>query len=340
MTTLAQLKRLVGNPDAYAVQQDASKDFGYFPVREPLTDKLLAHHLDGQTTIGTYIGHKVAASTVARTLVFDIDTGDYGEAESIRNALLELGFPNPFTGIENSGRKGYHVWLPLQVYRPNTELRRVGRAVLALSGVACEVFPKQDEVRDLGNLVKLPGGIHRATGVVAEFLTNFPIPVPIFRWEGVLAGLPEEIRAKRGQSDTRFPCMEAIQTKGVAEGGRNNQLMHLAVMLRRAGVSDENVELVLRTTNERCLPPVDDDELHAIFNNSLTVGPLCSQLPEERQCGELCLSARLTGLYTRPGQLRHAADGSNVVVTVVGRKGNVIEFAHDDVGRMKAVLNE
>jgi hypothetical protein len=132
--------------------------------------------------------------------------------------------------------------------------------------------------------------------------------------------------------------MEAIQEEGVREGSRNIQLFHLATMLRRAGVSDDNVDLVVRRTNELG-DPLDEQELSLLLESSKMSGPLCSSLPEERQCGELCVRARTSGLYTRPGQLRFASDGENVVVTLVGRKGDVIEFSHDDVGKMKAVLN-
>ena len=81
-------------------------------------------------------------------------------------------------------------------------------------------------------------------------------------------------------------------------------------------------------------------ELRRIGRHVLAMagGPICSQLSEERQCGELCLMERTKGLYTRPQQLRHAGVGENVVVTVAARNGNVVEFEHDDVGKMKGVL--
>lgn len=346
--TLPQLRRMVGNPNAYARQMN---DGSWRPERRPLNDDVLRAHINGAITAGTYIGHSVGMEegpdgsaqqqTVARTLCFDIDDGDLEAAKRIGVALDELGIPilND-AGIEFSGKKGYHVWVVLQDYRPNRELRRVGRAALALAGVKCEVYPKQDTVRDLGNLVKLPGGIHRVTGKHNDFLVKVPRPLPIATWERVLADLPEEVHARRPASETRFPCMEAIQNEGVSEGSRNIQLFHLASMLRRAGVTDENVDLLVRQTNERSDPPLDDAELETLLASAGNSGPICSQLPEERQCGELCILARTRGLYTRPNQLRYAGIGEHVVVTVAGRKGNTIEFDHDDITRMKAVLRD
>lgn len=336
---LSQLRRLVGNPDAYAIQQ---KDGSYRPVREPLSDPVLQAHLATSVTVGTYIGHNVDGTSVARTLCFDVDTGDQAleQVSTIAVALeADLGVPAVCMGIEFSGKKGYHLWLPLQEPRPNFELRRVGRAALALAGVQCEVYPKQDTVRDLGNLVKLPGGKHMVSGKANDFITKAPLPLPITKWEAVLIQLPEEQYARRAASDSRFPCLTIIQEEGVQEGSRNIQLFHLATMLRRAGVSDDNVDLVVRKTNDAG-DPLDEDELSQLLESSKNAGPICSSLPEERQCGELCIRARTSGLFTRPGQLRWAAEGENVVVTLVGRDRNVITFSHDDVGRMKAILNE
>lgn len=345
--TLGQLWRLVGNPSAYAVQRP---DGSWFPVRELITTAVLGEHLQERQTVGTYIGHAVEEyydttklTTVARTLVFDLDDNNEEHAHDIVHALRELGIPDPNIGVEFSGKKGYHVWLPLQEYRPNTELRRLGRAALALARAmsatlspATEVFPKQDEVRDLGNLVKLPGGIHQVSGKQNNFITEFPLALSTMRWERALAALPEEVQARRAVSDTRFPCLESIQ-EGVKEGGRNVQLFHLATMIRRAGVNDENTELVVRRANDLG-DPLEEEELATLLENSKAAGPLCTQLPDDVQCGELCIKHRMQGLYTRPGQLRFASAGEHVVVELTSHEGNVVTLDHPDVTKMKASL--
>lgn len=337
--SLAQLQRFVGNPNAYSVQ---SEDGSWHPTRSPLDHAVLTEHLRQERTIGTYIGHVTDEGTVARTLCFDIDQPDNAVANEdafrICEALTDFGFPDWSFGTEDSGRRGRHVWVVLSEYRPNAELRRMGRAILALSGVACEIYPKQDDVKDLGNLVKLPGGLHRVSKRPNDFLDRIPRPLPTAMWAEIVASLPPEVSARRVFSDSRFPCMSAIMDEGVAEGGRNNQLFHLAVMLRRAGVTAEFVDVVVRKVNNRCDPPLDDVELEAVLDSAETSGPICHQLPEDRQCGELCVLARTAGLYTRPGQLRHAAEGENVVVTVASRVGPVVELEHDDTTRMKGML--
>jgi hypothetical protein len=328
-----QLRRFVGNEDAYGIQL---KDGSYRPVRKPLSDQVLRDHLDQKHTVGTYVNR----GSWARFVVFDIDEDNELFAANIVAAAQELGVPASAIGVLTSGRKGFHVWILLQDWRPAEELRRFGRAVLAMAGVHCEVFPKQDEVRDLGNLVKLPLARHQVTGQTAKFLSPIPRPMPIKVWETqVLPALPAAApRARLEPSDNRFPCMAAIQDGGASEGERNNSLFHLATMLRRAGATPETVELVLRHVNQKCEPPLDEVELQNLLTSSAHSGPICDQLPEEKQCGDLCIRARTSGLYTRPGQLRHAAVGENVVVTIGSRAGAVVTFEHDDLQTAKGAL--
>jgi len=339
--SLTQLRHFVGNPNAYALQQE---DGSYRPVREPLTPQVLAAHLSRRITVGTYVGHNVDTfGSLSRTLVFDIDSGELLDAERIVGELEEnLGFDRRFIGVEASGKKGYHVWVVLQDYRPNTELRRVGRAALVLSGVDCEVFPKQDDVRDLGNLVKLPGGVHRVTGKPNDFIGPVPALVPGKVWERVLEGLPQEQARQRTAPQTnRFPCLETI-SEGVSEGGRNVQLFHLATMFRRHGATDAVVGAILEHVNTKCDPPLDDVELAHILETSAHSGPICGQLPGDVQdaCGDQCIRKVMQGLYTRTGQVRHAQVGEAVVLTVAERAGRVMRFEHDDMESVKGALRD
>jgi hypothetical protein len=338
--TLHQLRQLIGNPVAYAVQRT---DGSWYPVREPLDDAVLREHLAGRKTVGTYVGHQVDGQTMARTLVFDIDEDNEQLAKQVQEALYKLGIAGPSSAIEFSGRKGYHVWVVLHAFQPSHELRRVGRAALALAGLPAntEVFPKQDEVRELGNLVKLPGGVHQVSGKHNDFITPFPIVLNRVRWQRVMNQLPEEQRARHAQADERFPCLASIQC-GVSEGGRNHALFQLATMVRRGGLNDEMTRLVVEAANEKCEPPLDPGELEALLDSSAHSGPICSQLPSALQeaCGEYCIRERVKGLFSRPGQLRHAAEGEYVVLRVGSRAANTVTLEHDDAEGAKAVLRE
>jgi hypothetical protein len=79
--------------------------------------------------------------------------------------------------IEFSGGKGFHFWfffeLPVEARRAKRALERIVVEVRGdVSSFAFEVFPKQEALsgKGLGNLVKLPLGIHRLTGKRSRLL--------------------------------------------------------------------------------------------------------------------------------------------------------------------------
>ena len=328
--TVQQLKQLVGNPSAYAVQWVDGN--GYTPVREPLTNSVLNQHLVGDRTIGTYIVYK----DEAKTLVFDIDTAGVlkdpalDEATLIGDALYDLGIPNRHIGIEFSGSKGYHVWVVMQSWVSATSLRRLGRAVLSATGIECEVFPKQSKASDLGNLVKLPYGIHRKTGVRADMLTAWPVPLPIASLYRILEDVPE-VSIPTGEAAPTLECMAAIQ-EGPTEGWRNKGLFHLATMLYRASVSAPNVRLVVEQANQKAEPkPLDPWEVDQLLASADSSGPICADLPAGVQCPE-CPIRRSKGLYCKPGQIRYGGEGELAVIQLgKRRKGGELELIHPDL---------
>lgn len=341
-----QLLALVGNPDVYAVQ---NKDGSWYPVREPLTGRVLRRHREEEITVGTYI---VKPPDQARTLVLDIDAETQAEQDKQLNkvgwvlAQLTKSAPSLDWGVEESGRKGYHVWVVADDYMPAETLYRLGRGIREEAGYPnMEVFPKQTEVRDLGNLVKLPGGVHQVTGKPNDFITNIPSPVPISALEFLAEQYPEVgLRKRKGDAPdvVEYPCVHDIQ-EGVKEGGRNIHLFHLAVMLRRWSISDENVATIVHRANDQSEDgPLDEAEVDGILENSRYSGPICGQLDDSVHCGDQCIMARHAGLYTRAGALKWAGDGEVVTMEVHDRTegGTVVELVHPDIVQGRAILAE
>lgn len=333
-----ELLALVGNPDVYARQDDAGS---WFPVRERLTPAVIRRHRAGEITVGTYI---VLPPDQARTLVFDIDSPDMAEADTMVARLTKLLYTLGLDyGVEFSGGKGYHIWVVADEYMDAAVLYRLGRGIREEAGYpALEVFPKQTEVRDLGNLVKLPGGIHRKTGKANDFVGAVPEPNAVRDLEKLAESYPEVgLRKRKGDApqSVEFPCVHNIQD-GVHEGGRNIALFHLATMLRRFSLTDENVEAIVRRANERSDPPLEEAEVAALIDSSQYSGPICDQLSEENHCGDQCIKARHAGLYTRAGVLKWAAAGESVVVDVASRTedGTVVELSHPDIVQARAVI--
>lgn len=332
---IVELRKLVGNPTAYALQQ---KDGSYLPVREPLTPAVLKEHLAGDITVGTYI---VKPPDQARTLVFDIDNEDDEEqlrqSKAIAKVLMELRLPY---GMEFSGRKGFHVWVIAAQYTSAETLYRLGRGVRTEAGLpSLEVFPKQTRVRDLGNLVKLPGGVHRVTGQPNLFFYR-PKVASVQALQAAAEKYPEA-RATGGtyEASIEYPCVSKIQ-EGVNEGGRNIHLFHLATMLRKFSIAPENIEIIINRANQLCDEPLDDEEVYNLMASSANSGPICDQVDEAYHCGDQCIKARHPGLYTRAGSLKWAADGEHVVLQVEGRSDRTISLLHPDIEQARAVLLE
>jgi len=128
-------------------------------------DAEITKHLKGEKTYGTYVIREDGKVTFG---VIDID-GDpnYLPALERLGNIVYDSFPKHSRVLEFSGRKGYHIWVFFkQPENPafvkeliKTRLKRIG-----LKNI--EIFPKQDRVtgKGLGNLIKLPFGIHQVSG--------------------------------------------------------------------------------------------------------------------------------------------------------------------------------
>lgn len=177
-----------GREDVYARQwyRPADGRTGYTPVHEPLTPSVIRNHLLGTFTAGVY---PIRLDQTATWFAIDLDIRrpaldearrDPARATRLREltrrtgleilaALRELGLDPLF---ENSGYKGRHYWVFLEQPEEAKVLHQCGRLLLArlqrglAAEFALEFFPKQPHRggKGLGNLIKLPLGVHRRTG--------------------------------------------------------------------------------------------------------------------------------------------------------------------------------
>ncbi len=183
-----------GREDVYARQWYRAKDAqtGYTPVHEPLTPAVVRNHLLGTFTAGVY---PIRLDQTATWFAIDLDIRrpaldqarrDASYARELRDltrrkglkilaTLTELGFEPLF---ENSGYKGRHYWVFLEEPEEAKVLHQCGRLLLAHlqqcveQEFGLEFFPKQAQRtgKGLGNLIKLPLGVHRKTGYRSAFL--------------------------------------------------------------------------------------------------------------------------------------------------------------------------
>lgn len=181
-----------GREDCFARQwaDRAEGKSGYVPERRPFGPVELEEHLAGRKTYGIYL---MQSDARVRTAVIDVDLVSRlreakVSAEEKRMVLRERlflfdrirelsgrGGARPL--IEYSGGKGFHFWYffdpPAGAAVARSFLENIRQAVAGdVTAFHLEVFPKQDGLtgKGLGNLVKLPLGIHRLTGRRSYFV--------------------------------------------------------------------------------------------------------------------------------------------------------------------------
>ena len=179
------LSLFTGREEVYAKQtENINGKPGYYPVYNPFRQEELISHLKGKITAGLYL---VRRDNSVAFIVIDIDIRkkflpDFENLEEkkelekklkeevykITKFCEEKGLPYL---LEYSGYKGFHLWFLFENPVEASQAREFGKKILLFSDppdikLHRELFPKQDSVPDdgLGNLVKLPLGIHKKTG--------------------------------------------------------------------------------------------------------------------------------------------------------------------------------
>ncbi len=184
-----------GREGVYARQwKNAKGEQGYSPITEPFTMGVAKNHILGNLTVGAY---QLRIDNSVCFVVFDIDVeksklADYFQkpaerrridalllktAQEIYNICASLGV---LAYIEDSGYKGRHVWIFLKQGVQAHKAKKFANYIISKLGmlpkeINIELFPKQTFVKSggLGNLVKLPLGIHIKSGRRSMFLNSY-----------------------------------------------------------------------------------------------------------------------------------------------------------------------
>ncbi|WP_448583244.1 CRISPR-associated primase-polymerase type A1 [Thermocrinis sp.] len=174
-------ERFLGRPDVFARYWQTKGRKGYAPVRRPVNDEELMAHLEGQTVLGTYL---LLPEGNTKALVIDIDgpesseTGQRAAFQVAMQMVAALQREGIIPLWEDSGGKGYHLWLCFSKPISASALRQwavrwVDQFRPFPEGVSVEIFPKQDYLAlgALGSLIRLPLGYHPETGRKSRWLT-------------------------------------------------------------------------------------------------------------------------------------------------------------------------
>ncbi len=172
--------------DMYPVQRP---DGSYVTLKRKLSLDLIAAHLQGAVTLGTYA---LDARSMARWICLDAD--DDTQWQGVYRLAVDLGWQGVPSYMEPS-RRGGHLWLFMEP-TPGAEARRFGKQLLAERGLeAVELYPKQDELKTgPGSLVRLPLGVHLKTGKRYYFVTLDGQPLaPTIREQAWLLANPDRV---------------------------------------------------------------------------------------------------------------------------------------------------
>lgn len=274
-----QLERLfVHRRDTYGVQQ---LDGTYTRIEAPLTVEVLENHLKGEITVGAYLADKDTVKWICGDFDGNDDLSLHACVTVLRQAALDRGVPKHAMLIENSGRRGYHLWIffakPVSLafaHNFGMELVRAASPPSAVKGhIHLELFPKQAQIPPdrFGNLVKLPLGTHRVSGKRSFFCTHPTFEpaewgalesvrpwIPPHELVEKLSKLPEyPERVSKGPllAEGDFPCWVKLSKGQVPEGTRHDAALALASHLRDQRLSLEAALAVMRKWWERLPQP-------------------------------------------------------------------------------------
>jgi len=175
--------------DNYTIQRRGGKGYVrrgsptvprmYQALPSEVTPELLGLHLHGHVTIGVYS----QSGDRAKWLCFDDDRG-LDRLHQIKGFLKEQFLISSY--IEKS-RRGGHLWIFCEEPVEARKLRRLAKHTtekLELDDEALDIFPTRDDVCEgFGQAVRLPWGVHQATGEVYLF-EDIPggTPAAQIRW--------------------------------------------------------------------------------------------------------------------------------------------------------------
>ncbi len=165
-----------GREDAHA-RQPRHKGKGrprFVPCAGPLRGEEVTAHLSGAETLAAYL---LRQDGTVGTVVLDVDAAEDGPesheaafafARDLRRLCRSVGVP---AALEDSGRRGRHLWILFSAPIPAEKARRLARLLAAQAGfprpgVRVEVLPRHTQWPgpELGDAMKLPFGVHPVTG--------------------------------------------------------------------------------------------------------------------------------------------------------------------------------
>jgi len=268
-----------GSSKAFMEQQSHG---GYIPSDRLLEADDIKAHLKGSKTVGAYLIEPV--ENTVNFLALDIDIKNPKILRRLLEACQEMGIKQHQILTEDSGNKGWHIWLPFSEPVPAAQARSLGELIYKISRIPefIEIFPKQTKVKDgdYGNGIKLPLGIHKKSNRRSEFIDPDSFKriddtaflkiqkIDPVQLEAMLDAYAEEITPKPSPTrnvskplNAEFKCINNA-LEGVSEGHRDTALFNLVTYyLYIKKLPPAQVVPILLDWNQRNNPPLDEEDI-------------------------------------------------------------------------------
>lgn len=280
----------------------------------PLTKDDIKAHILGKRTIGIYQLKEDTTKWVC--LDVDVMKGYTPPPEDVEKQTRQLArlaqrLHLPFI-VEQSGSRGYHLWfftVPVQASKAYMLGRFLADSVEPIEGISIEVFPKQIRAKTLGNLVKLPWGVHQKSKKRCFFVdhtfTPFEDQASALRGVRTISeqhldhiidqnslSLPTYVTTERAAVGSLAPhCLVTIMEQGVKEGASDIATFLLGNYLRDRGLTREMAQAALEEWNRNNSLGFDSEwissKLNSSYSSSYSWFP-CQERLMDAYCSSSC----------------------------------------------------
>jgi hypothetical protein len=218
-----------GREDYFALQTDD----GYEPINQPLSEHFLEKHFKGFVTFGIYVLTKSSQCNfvcididIPKGQLTDIEFEDQEKKyEHLKDKLIifqkniigKLNIGNNAILFEDTGGRGYHIWIFFDEAIPGKDARKLYHIIKTGINLDFEFFPKQSnltEKRNYGNLIKLPLGIHQKYNRRSTFFTiSDSKKLAILLWEKNFTHLQSIKKVKKSEVEQIIKNNETLLGK-------------------------------------------------------------------------------------------------------------------------------
>ena len=265
-----------------------------FIVRQPLTLELLQGHIDGKKGVGAI---PINEKNQCKFGALDIDEYPLDHQQLV-NKLDELKVP---CIVCRSKSGGAHIFFFFTKWMEAADFRdKAAEIAAALGHGRCEIFPKQEQVLvergDVGNFINLPyfdaeKTLRYAIIKVGKTYVEASLKEFIQHLGTVKCDPNKFMQISVGGKPNLFPgfvpCLRAMLSVGVHEGGRNKVAFQLGVFLQKSTPNDWKSQLE-QLNVKHFTPPLPAAEIVTIQSQleKKEYQYLCKDEPMSSHCNQ------------------------------------------------------